>query len=573
VILLNPTRRTHSQPDARSEEIIRKTIAFFEAKGKERIKADDHARVWYQDFLDFVREERVFATLLTPAAYGADDDARWDTARICEFAEILGFYGLPYWYTFQVTVLGLGPIWMSPNEEAKRRAAAALEDGGIFAFGLSEQHHGADLYSSEMELEPQADGTYLARGGKYYIGNGNKAAMVSTFGKRTDTGEWTFFAADSQHEHYELVKNVVASQNYVSQYRLNDYPITEADVLSRGDHAWDSALNTVNVGKYNLGWASIGICTHALYEAITHAANRRLYGMSVTDFPHVRRMLTESYARLVAMKLVALRARDYMRTACADDRRYLLFNPVVKMKVTTEGERVVHLLWDVIAARAFEKDMMFEGAARDISALPRLEGTVHVNIALIVKFMASYLFDDAELLPIPAQTEPGNDDFLFDQGAARGLGKIRFPSWEIAFDASSSPNAAILREQAGVLREMLASTPPSEEQRKDIDFLMAIGSLFTLIVYGQLVLEATENEDVSDDVVDEIFGVLVADFSQAAVDLHSKPSSSEEQIAACLRMVRKPAFDAARYDRLWEQEVAPLAGAYELSWDGARAAV
>jgi acyl-CoA dehydrogenase len=424
-----------------------------------------------------------------------------------------------------------------------------------------------------MELEPQDDGSYLARGEKYYIGNGNKAAMVSTFGKRTDTGEWTFFAADSQHERYELVKNVVASQNYVSQYRLDEYPITEADVLSTGDHAWNSALNTVNIGKYNLGWASIGICTHALYEAITHATNRRLYGMSVTEFPHVRRMLTESYARLVAMKLVALRARDYMRTASADDRRYLLFNPVVKMKVCTEGERVIHLLWDVIAARAFEKDMYFEMAARDISALPRLEGTVHVNIALIVKFMASYLFDDAQLEEIGAQTEPANDDFLFDQGAARGLSKIRFPSCERALETTCSANAEILRELAGVLREMLASSPPAEEQRKDIDFLMAIGSLFTLIVYGQLVLEAAANEDVSEDVIDEIFGILVADFSQAAIDLQSKPSSTEDQIAHCLRMVRKPAFDEARYDRLWEQEVAPLAGAYELAWEGARATV
>ena len=154
MILLNPANRTHSQPDARSEEVMRKTIAFFEAKGKERIKADDHARVWYPDFLDFVREERDLrdaADARPPTA--SDEDARWDTWRICEFAEILGFYGLPYWYTWQVTVLGLGPIWMSPNEEAKRRAAAALEDGGIFAFGLSEQHHGADLYSSDMELD------------------------------------------------------------------------------------------------------------------------------------------------------------------------------------------------------------------------------------------------------------------------------------------------------------------------------------------------------------------------------------------------------------------------------------
>ena len=47
---------------------MRKTIEFFENKGKLRLKADDHERVRYQDFLDFVKEEKVFAHLLTPSA-------------------------------------------------------------------------------------------------------------------------------------------------------------------------------------------------------------------------------------------------------------------------------------------------------------------------------------------------------------------------------------------------------------------------------------------------------------------------------------------------------------------------
>ncbi|MEZ4527604.1 MAG: hypothetical protein R2941_16920 [Desulfobacterales bacterium] len=50
-----------------------------------------------------------FATLLTPSQYAdGDPDMRWDTARICDMNEILGFYGLPYWYTWQVSILGLG---------------------------------------------------------------------------------------------------------------------------------------------------------------------------------------------------------------------------------------------------------------------------------------------------------------------------------------------------------------------------------------------------------------------------------------------------------------------------------
>ncbi|KPK17272.1 MAG: acyl-CoA dehydrogenase [Myxococcales bacterium SG8_38] len=563
MLLLNPKQHRRSYPDPRSREVMLKTIDFFERKGKGRIKDDYHAKVWYSDFLDFVKKERIFATMCTPHGYGAAD-SRWDTWRVCEFAEILGFYGLQYWYTWQVTVLGLGPIWMSHNEAIKKRAAQALEEGGIFAFGLSEKEHGADVYSTEMTLTPQGDGRYVARGGKYYIGNGNQAAIVSTFGKLADSGEYVFFGVDSQHNNYRLVKNVCASQNYVSQYELEDYPITDADIIARGDHAWNSALNTVNIGKYNLGWASIGMCTHALYEAIHHAANRRLYGMYVTDFPHVKQMFTDAYARLVAMKLFALRAADYMRVASAEDRRYLLYNPMVKMKVTTQGEDVMNLLWDVIAAKGFEKDMYFEQAAADIRALPKLEGTVHVNIALIVKFMANYFFAPADYVEVTRQDQAANDDFLFDQGPTKGLGKIRFHDYSIAYSSRNAPNLRVFREQIEAFKKMLMSAPPDEAQRKDIDFLLAGGEIFALVVYGQLILENARIYGISDDLVDQIFDFMVRDFSRHALNLYSKPSSNEKQMACCLEMIRKPIHDEARYQRVWQQVYA-LKDEYEMN--------
>jgi acyl-CoA dehydrogenase len=411
-VLFNPRTYDPADLDPESRRLLKATIEWFEARGKERLKEDDRERVWYQDYLDFLASERLLAKFLTPAAEaGGAPDKRWDTARICEFNEISAFYGLQYWYTWQVTILGLGPIWQSANGEAKQRAAALLDDGAIFAFGLSEKAHGADIYSTDMVLEPDGDG-FRASGGKYYIGNGNKAGMVSVFGRRSDVeGEdgYVFFAADSQHPAYKLVKNVVNSQNYVSEFRLEDYPVRPEDVMHTGREAFDAALNTVNVGKFNLGFASIGICEHAMYEAITHADARILYGQRVTDFVHVRQAFVDAYARLVAMKLFSRRAIDYFREAGPDDRRYLLFNPITKMKVTTEGERVIDLLWDVLAAKGFEKDMYFEMAARDIRGLPKLEGTVHVNMALVLKFMANYLFapDEFEVVLERRDAAPG----------------------------------------------------------------------------------------------------------------------------------------------------------------------
>jgi acyl-CoA dehydrogenase len=195
---------------------------------------------------------------------------------------------------------------MSPNEEQKERARGCSRKARSFAFGLPERTHGADVYSTDMILTPQKDGTYRANGEKYYIGNANAARMVSTFGKIAGTSEYVFFVADSQRPEFELIKNVVNSQSYVANFALRDYPVRESDILHRGEDAWNAALNTGEHRQVQPRLASIGICTHALYEAITHAAKRRLYNMHVTDFSHVRQMFVDAYCRLVAHE--ALRA-------------------------------------------------------------------------------------------------------------------------------------------------------------------------------------------------------------------------------------------------------------------------
>ena len=252
-MLLHPTQTDFSYLDQESQEIMQLTISFFENKGKEKLMEDDRNLVWYADFLDFVKDNKIFAKLMTPAGYGPDN-ARWDTSRIAAFTEILGFYGLCYWYTYQVSSLGLGPVWMSDNEAMKQKAADLLDQGHIFAFGLSEKEHGADIYSSGMIVTQTGEGQYVASGSKYYIGNGNKAGIVSVFGKMADTGDYVFFAADSQHPNYKLIKNTVNSQSYVSEFHLAEYPLTDGDILHKGRDAWDAALNTVNINKYNLGW-------------------------------------------------------------------------------------------------------------------------------------------------------------------------------------------------------------------------------------------------------------------------------------------------------------------------------
>ncbi|MFT5222152.1 MAG: acyl-CoA dehydrogenase, partial [Glaciecola sp.] len=326
---------------------------------------------------------------------------------------------------------------------------------------------------------------------------------------------------------------------------------------------WYAALNTVNIGKYNLGWASIGICTHSLYEAVTHAANRNLYGSWVTDFPHVQRLLSDAYVRLTAMKMFASRSEDYFRTASAQDRRYLLFNPLVKMKVTMEGERVMDALWDVIAAKGFEKDMYFEMGVRDIRALPKLEGTVHVNLALALKFLPQYLFNPGEYPEIPTVNDARNDDFLFAQGPAKGLGLIQFHDWRGALAGWDQPNVVLFAEQVEAFADLLTTAPPSEDQAKDLDLLLSVGQLFSMVPYAQLILEQAKILDVDADLIDRMFAVFVQDFSAYALELHGRSGASEAQSTGALALVRRPAADAARDEKIFKT-VHALSGSYEM---------
>ena len=65
--------------------------------------------------------------------------------------------------------------------------------------------------------------------------------------------------------------------------------------------------------------------------------------------------------------------------------------------------------------------------------------------------------------------------------------------------------------------------------------------------------------------MDEIFDVFVRDFSGYAIELHGRAATKPAQAELCVRMVRRPVSDPARYERVWSEQVLPLGAAYEMS--------
>ncbi|MDT5162001.1 MAG: acyl-CoA dehydrogenase, partial [Mycobacterium sp.] len=181
-----------------------------------------------------------------------------------------------------------------------------------------------------------------------------------------------------------------------------------------------------------------------------------------------------------------------------------------------------------------------------------------------LKFMPNYMLNPTEYPEIPTRNDPADDAFFWNQGPTRGAGKVQFADWTPAYEEHVHvPNVARFYEQAQAFRQLLIAAAPDADQQKDLDFLLNVGHLFSLIVYGQLILEQAALTGVDDDIIDQIFDFQIRDFSTYAVALHGKPTSTQAQQDWAVGAIRKPVPDAERFDRVW-QRVKAYDGAYEM---------
>jgi acyl-CoA dehydrogenase len=71
--------------------------------------------------------------------------------------------------------------------------------------------------------------------------------------------------------------------------------------------------------------------------------------------------------------------------------------------------------------------------------------------------------------------------------------------------------------------------------------------------------------NIDEVLVDQIFDFLVRDFSKFALEMYSRPSSTEKQMEYCMRIIQKPKVDFNRTKTIWEKYVFTNAAIYEMN--------
>jgi acyl-CoA dehydrogenase len=535
-----------------ADPFTRLLVDFFHSKGLVVLKKEDQKEHWYGDWIDYQSAHGLYASLLSPAEYSSRGH-HFNLRRLTRFLEVFTYYSPAHAYSLHVSFLGLFPILQSENESLKREAVQRLEAGGLFAFAVSEREHGSDLLATEFKLEGSDSGELHASGSKYYIGNVNVAGIVTVLARRSGPGmaarraPFVFFALRPRDtpafEFVRKIRTLGIRTAYVGEFKVSGQAVPEADVISEGRDAWEAVFGAVDFGKFFLGFGAVGICERAFAEAIGHMRSRKLYGKTVTDMPHIRSTLTGAFARLVAMKLYACRALDYLQVAGPDERRYLLFNAVQKARVSTEGVKTLLLLSECIGARGFEADTFFETAFREAPMIPGLEGSTHINFRLTAQFIENYFAGLAGRPPPPSVTlssdPPPENSYWFGRHD-RHTKSVEFANWDIAYKALRAiPNVRNFVGQVRAFQRLFVGDARPMDLAGDAALSVAIGRCFSTIVYGQLVAENCAIAQVPAAVVAIIFRELVRDLTEEAIHLTALfplGSAARKELKAMMRV-------------------------------------
>jgi len=142
--------------------------------------------------------------------------------------------------------------------------------------------------------------------------------------------------------------------------------------------------------------------------------------------------------------------------------------------------------------------------------------------------MPNYFFNPGSFPEIPKRMDAANDDFLFQQGATKGW-QDTVPRLPDAYGSSEPAQRRRVQAADRDLQADAAGGATTEPQTKDIGWLLTLGELFTLVAYGQLILENAKIYGVYDELVDQIFDFMVRDFSSTPWSSTPRPPAARSR--------------------------------------------
>ncbi|MGK0291340.1 MAG: alkylation response protein AidB-like acyl-CoA dehydrogenase [bacterium] len=228
------------------------------------------------------------------------------------------------------TGIGTLPVLYFGTKEQKDKYLAKLASGEfIGAYCLTEPGSGSDALGASTYATLSDDGKYwLLNGTKQFITNGSFADVFTVFAK-IDKEHFTGFLVDKDTEGLTVgpeEKKMGIKGSSTTQIILENAKVPVENLLGEKGKGHKIAFNVLNIGRFKLGAATIGVSKEALVEAVKYSNARKQFGKKINSFGAIQEKIADSLSLAYAGESLVYRLAglldDRLATVTKDTPNY-----------------------------------------------------------------------------------------------------------------------------------------------------------------------------------------------------------------------------------------------------------
>ncbi|MGW9250397.1 acyl-CoA dehydrogenase family protein [Streptomyces badius] len=296
------------------------------------------------------------------------------------------------------TLLGAASLWVAAGPEQAKEAAAAVLDGSVLSWALTERDHGSDLFASELTATPVPEGLRLD-GEKWLINNATRGDRLCVLARTSPEGGARGFSV------LLVDKRTLPAGSHTPLAKCRTHGIRGADISGIAFHGatvpasalvgaegtgLETVLKALQLTRTVCTALSLGAADHGLRLAVRFTVERELYGRTLAELPRVRQILGDRAGAMLLAEAVAVLSARSAQTLPGE---LSAVSALAKAYVPTSTQATLDAFAELLGVRSFlteaYADGMFPKLERDHRVVGIFDGSTLVNRSALIEQFGS----------------------------------------------------------------------------------------------------------------------------------------------------------------------------------------